>query len=89
MPVEFFIVSFVLDTIPGTAALYAVSCGLAQGARGALWGAVSGALGVVPRIFAVGLGHTVNIKQTNCEPPHKCPSHTQRYCGNNDTDYRA
>ncbi|MCP4319424.1 MAG: LysE family translocator [Hyphomicrobiales bacterium] len=56
MPIEFFIVSFVLTIIPGTGVLYAVSCGLAHGARGALWGAVSGALGVVPHIFAVGLG---------------------------------
>lgn len=42
MPIEFFIISFVLTIIPGTGVLYAVSCGLAQGARGAFWGAVSG-----------------------------------------------
>ncbi|MCP5076388.1 MAG: LysE family translocator [Rhodobacteraceae bacterium] len=56
MSPEFFLVALVLAMIPGTGVLFAVSCGLSHGIRGAVWGAVAGALGVVPHIVAVGLG---------------------------------
>ncbi|MCP5086763.1 MAG: LysE family translocator [Rhodobacteraceae bacterium] len=56
MSPEFFLIALVLAMIPGTGVLFAVSCGLSHGIRGAVWGAVAGALGVVPHIVAVGLG---------------------------------
>ncbi len=56
MSAEFFFISLLLAMTPGTGVLYAVSCGLVHGARGAFWSAVAGALGVFPHILVAGLG---------------------------------
>ncbi|SFQ96411.1 LysE family translocator [Poseidonocella sedimentorum] len=56
MSLEFLIVSVVLALMPGTGVLFAISCGLSQGRSGAVWGAVAGAVGVIPHLIAAGLG---------------------------------
>ena len=56
MSLEFLFVSLLLAIIPGTGVLFAISCGLSQGRRGAFWGAVAGAVGVIPHLAAAGLG---------------------------------
>ena len=56
MSPEFLFVSFALALIPGTGVLFAISCGLSQGRIGALWGAVAGAVGVIPHLTAAGVG---------------------------------
>lgn len=56
MSVEFLIVSMVLAIIPGTGVIFALSCGLTHGRMGAFWGAVAGAVGVVPHLAAAALG---------------------------------
>ena len=56
MSLEFLAVSLLLAIIPGTGVLFAISCGLSQGRRGAFWGAVAGAAGVIPHLAAAGLG---------------------------------
>lgn len=65
MTLEFFFASLILAVIPGTGVLFAISCGLGQGRRGAFWGAVAGALGVVPHILAVGLGLAVVLQTSD------------------------
>jgi threonine/homoserine/homoserine lactone efflux protein len=56
MSVEFLVVSLVLAIIPGTGVIFAISCGLTHGREGAIWGAVAGAVGVIPHLIAAGLG---------------------------------
>lgn len=65
MSIEFFLASLILAMIPGTGVLFVISCGLGQGRRGALWGAVAGALGVIPHIFAVGLSLAVLLQTSD------------------------
>lgn len=56
MSAEFFLVSLVLAIIPGTGVVYTLACALGQGMRGAFWGAVAGAVGVIPHLAAAALG---------------------------------
>jgi threonine/homoserine/homoserine lactone efflux protein len=56
MSVEFFLVSLILALVPGTGVVFTLACAMAQGLRGALWGAVAGAVGVIPHLVAAGLG---------------------------------
>jgi threonine/homoserine/homoserine lactone efflux protein len=56
MSVEFFLLSLVLAIVPGTGVLFTLACAMAQGMRGAVWGAVAGAVGVIPHLVAAGLG---------------------------------
>jgi threonine/homoserine/homoserine lactone efflux protein len=56
MSIEFLIVSLALAIVPGTGVVFAISCVLSQGREGAIWGAVAGAVGVVPHLIAAGLG---------------------------------
>jgi len=56
MSVEFLVVSLLLAMIPGSGVIFAISCGLTHGRAGAIWGAVAGAVGVLPHLIAAGLG---------------------------------
>ncbi len=56
MSMEFFVVSLILAIIPGTGVIFTLSCAMAQGMRGAIWGAVAGAVGVIPHLLAAGIG---------------------------------
>ena len=56
MTAEFFIVSLILAIIPGTGVVFTLSCAMTQGIRGAVWGAVAGAVGVIPHLLAAGIG---------------------------------
>lgn len=56
MSLEFFLVSLVLAIVPGTGVVFTLACALSQGMRGAVWGAVAGAVGVIPHLVAAGLG---------------------------------
>jgi threonine/homoserine/homoserine lactone efflux protein len=56
MSVEFFLVSLVLAIVPGTGVVFTLACAMSQGMRGAIWGAVAGAVGVIPHLAAAGLG---------------------------------
>ena len=53
---EFLVVSLILAIIPGTGVIFTLSCAMTQGIRGALWGAVAGAIGVIPHLLAAGIG---------------------------------
>jgi threonine/homoserine/homoserine lactone efflux protein len=56
MSVEFFLVSLILAIVPGTGVVFTLACAMSQGMRGAFWGAVAGAVGVIPHLAAAGLG---------------------------------
>lgn len=56
MSLEFFLVSLVIAIVPGTGVVFTLACALSQGMRGAVWGAVAGAVGVIPHLVAAGLG---------------------------------
>lgn len=56
MSVEFFLVSLILAIVPGTGVVFTLACAMSQGMRGAVWGAVAGAVGVIPHLVAAGLG---------------------------------
>lgn len=56
MSVEFFLVSLILAIVPGTGVVFTLACAMSQGLRGAIWGAVAGAVGVIPHLVAAGLG---------------------------------
>lgn len=56
MSAEFFVVSLILAIVPGTGVVYTLGCAMAQGMRGAFWGAVAGAVGVIPHLVAAGMG---------------------------------
>lgn len=56
MSVEFFFVSLILAIVPGTGVVFTLACAMSQGMRGAVWGAVAGAVGVIPHLVAAGLG---------------------------------
>lgn len=56
MSVEFFLLSLILAIVPGTGVVFTLACAMSQGMRGAFWGAVAGAVGVVPHLIAAGLG---------------------------------
>jgi threonine/homoserine/homoserine lactone efflux protein len=56
MSVEFFLVSLVIAIVPGTGVLFTLACAMSQGMRGAFWGAVAGAVGVIPHLAAAALG---------------------------------
>jgi threonine/homoserine/homoserine lactone efflux protein len=56
MSPEFFLVSLILAIIPGTGVVFTLACAMSQGMRGAIWGAVAGAVGVVPHLVAAGIG---------------------------------
>lgn len=56
MSVEFFVISLLLALVPGAGVVFALSCALSQGRRGAFWGAVAGAVGVIPHLLAAALG---------------------------------
>lgn len=42
--------------VPGTGVVFTLACAMAQGMRGAVWGAVAGAVGVIPHLLAAGIG---------------------------------
>jgi threonine/homoserine/homoserine lactone efflux protein len=56
MSLEFFFVSLILAAVPGTGVVFTLACAMSQGMRGAVWGAVAGAVGVIPHLVAAGLG---------------------------------
>jgi threonine/homoserine/homoserine lactone efflux protein len=56
MSTEFFFVSLLLAIVPGTGVIFTLSCSMSQGMRGAVWGAVAGAVGVIPHLLAAVLG---------------------------------
>jgi threonine/homoserine/homoserine lactone efflux protein len=56
MSAEFFVVSLILAIVPGTGVVFTVACAMAQGMPGAVWGAVAGAVGVIPHLAAAALG---------------------------------
>ena len=56
MSAEFLVISLMLALIPGTGVLFVVSAALSFGLRGAVWGSVAGAVGVMPHLAAAVLG---------------------------------
>ena len=50
------LVSLILAIVPGTGVVFTLACAMSQGMRGAVWGAVAGAVGVIPHLVAAGLG---------------------------------
>lgn len=56
MSLEFFLISLVLAIVPGTGVVFTLACAMSQGMRGAFWGAVAGAVGVIPHLLAAGFG---------------------------------
>lgn len=56
MSTEFLIVSLILAIVPGTGVVYTLAVAMSQGMRGAVWGAVAGAVGVIPHLLAATLG---------------------------------
>ena len=53
---EFLVTSFVVVLVPGTGVVYAVSTGLIQGRRAAIFAALGGVAGIVPHLLATILG---------------------------------
>ena len=56
MSLEFLAVSMFLAMIPGTGVIFTLACSMAHGLRGAVWGAVAGAVGVIPHLLAASIG---------------------------------
>ena len=53
---EFLLTSFIVVLVPGTGVVYAVSTGLIQGRRAAIFAALGGVAGIVPHLLATILG---------------------------------
>lgn len=59
MSAEFLVISLLVAAVPGPGVVFAIACAMSQGLRGAIWGAVAGAVGVMPHLVAASVGLSV------------------------------